>query len=48
MSKTPEPPFTAEQIAWLDARYRQSLPHLERELQEQGKETPTDRKGDGA
>ncbi|WP_170162127.1 hypothetical protein [Paracoccus siganidrum] len=46
MSEKPEPPFTAEQIAWLDARYRLSLPQLERKLQEQGKEAPADRNAD--
>gem|GEM_PF-6943791 len=28
-----EPPFTPEQIEWLDARYRKSMPQLERELE---------------
>lgn len=32
--KQPEPPFTPEQIAWLDARYRQSIVHLEQMLEE--------------
>jgi len=27
------PPFTEDQIAWLDARYRKSTPQIERELQ---------------
>ena len=48
MSEAPVPPFTPEQIEWLDARYRLSLPQLERELQEQGKETPAERKTDGS
>ena len=30
-----EPPFTAEQIEWLDARYRKSPPQIERELEQQ-------------
>ena len=39
---TEKPPlFTDEQVAWLDARYRLSIPQLERMLQEQGKEAPS-------
>lgn len=46
MTSAPETlaaPFTEEQIAWLDARYRKSLPHLEQVLTEQGGEAPSTR-----
>lgn len=33
MEEETPPPFTEEQIAWLDERYRKSTPQIERELE---------------